>query len=137
MDVRWGGGEINRIRALAQELVGLQSDIILTSGTVATAAVQRETRTIPIVFVVNADPIATGIVVRLDRPRAGAQVARISPKIHRERDQEMGRCDQGGKYQGGVTRRPLWVKLRPATMSAVAAAFLETGKNGYVFRAGR
>src|ERR1700751_3988237 len=33
MDVRWAGGDINRIRALAQELVGLQPDIILTSST--------------------------------------------------------------------------------------------------------
>ena len=50
MDVQWPGDDINRIRALAQELVGLQSDIILTNGTAATIAVQRETRTIPIVF---------------------------------------------------------------------------------------
>ena len=33
MDLRWGRGDINRIRALAQELVGLQPDIILTGGT--------------------------------------------------------------------------------------------------------
>jgi putative ABC transport system substrate-binding protein len=33
MDLRWGGGDINRMRALAQELVGLQPDIILASGT--------------------------------------------------------------------------------------------------------
>ena len=50
MELRWGGGDTNRIRALAQELVGLQPDIILAGGLVATAAVQRETRTIPIVF---------------------------------------------------------------------------------------
>jgi putative ABC transport system substrate-binding protein len=37
MDLRWAGGDINRIRALAQELVGLQPDIILTSGTAAKA----------------------------------------------------------------------------------------------------
>ena len=43
MDVRWGGGDINRIRALAQELVDLQPDIILTGGNSATTAVQRET----------------------------------------------------------------------------------------------
>src|SRR6516225_1287705 len=50
MDLRWGGGDdINRIRASAQELVGLQPDIILTGGTPATVPVQRETRTIPIV----------------------------------------------------------------------------------------
>ena len=64
----WAGGDINRIRALAQELVGLQPDIILTGGTPATVAVQRETRTIPIVFANVGDPVASGIVARLDRP---------------------------------------------------------------------
>jgi putative ABC transport system substrate-binding protein len=68
IDFRWGGGDVNRIRALAQELVGLQPDIILTGGAAATAALQRETRTIPIVFAVVTDPVATSIVTRLDRP---------------------------------------------------------------------
>src|SRR5262249_52412012 len=68
MDVRWGGGDINRTRASAQELVGSQPDIILTYGTVATAAVQRETRTIPIVFARGIDPVASGIVPRLNQP---------------------------------------------------------------------
>jgi putative ABC transport system substrate-binding protein len=58
MDLRWYGDDINRIRALAQELVGLQPDIILIGGTAATVAVQRETRTIPIVFATVADPVA-------------------------------------------------------------------------------
>src|SRR6516225_12232116 len=47
MDLRWAGGDTNRMRALAQELVGLQPDIIVTNATPATVAVQRETRTIP------------------------------------------------------------------------------------------
>jgi putative ABC transport system substrate-binding protein len=68
MDLRWAGGDINRIRALAQELVGLQPDIILANGSVATVAVQRETRTIPIVFAGVGDPVAQRIVARLDRP---------------------------------------------------------------------
>jgi len=68
MDLRWHGDDINRIRALAQELVGLQPDIILTATTPATVAVLRETRTIPIVFLSVSDPVATGIVARLDRP---------------------------------------------------------------------
>jgi putative ABC transport system substrate-binding protein len=69
VDLRWHGDDTNRIRALAQELVGLQPDIIVVTGsTPATAAVQRETRTIPIVFAGIADPVATGIVARLDRP---------------------------------------------------------------------
>jgi putative ABC transport system substrate-binding protein len=68
MDLRWGGGDINGIRAHAQELVGLQPDIILTIGATATAALQRETRTIPVVFASVGDPVASGIVARLDRP---------------------------------------------------------------------
>jgi putative ABC transport system substrate-binding protein len=68
MDLRWGGNDTNRVRALAQELVGLQPDIILTGATPPTVAVQRETRTIPIVFVSASDPVASGIVPRLNRP---------------------------------------------------------------------
>ena len=67
MDLRWGGTDINRIRALAQELVGLQPNIILASGTPTTAALQRETRTIPIVLVAS-EPVASGFVARLDCP---------------------------------------------------------------------
>jgi putative tryptophan/tyrosine transport system substrate-binding protein len=68
IDLRWGRGDINRIRALAQELVGLQPDIILTNTTPATVALQRETRTIPIVFSGVGDPVPSGLVERLDRP---------------------------------------------------------------------
>jgi putative ABC transport system substrate-binding protein len=67
-DLRWGRGDNNRIRALAQELVGLQPDVIMTGGTAATVTVQQETRTIPIVFANVADPVASGLVARLDRP---------------------------------------------------------------------
>jgi putative ABC transport system substrate-binding protein len=68
MDVRWAGADNNRARALAQELVGLQPEIIVTNATPATVAVQRETRTIPIVFSNVGDPVASGIIERLDRP---------------------------------------------------------------------
>ena len=68
MDLRWAGGDINRIRQLAQELVGLQPDIILTYATPATVAVQRETRTIPIVFAGMGEPVLRGIVPGLNQP---------------------------------------------------------------------
>jgi putative ABC transport system substrate-binding protein len=69
MELRWRGGDINRIRAFAQQLVGLQPDIILTGGTPATAALQLETRTIPIVFAGTGDPVASGIVPGLNQLR--------------------------------------------------------------------
>jgi putative ABC transport system substrate-binding protein len=69
IDLRWDGGDINRMRALAQELVGLRPDVIVTMGsTAATTAMQRETGTIPIVFANVIDPVASGLVARLDRP---------------------------------------------------------------------
>jgi putative tryptophan/tyrosine transport system substrate-binding protein len=54
-------------RLLARELIALQPDVILTQSTPATAAMQQETRTIPIVFSV-ADPIGSGFVASLSRP---------------------------------------------------------------------
>ena len=79
MDLRWFGDDINRVRALAQELVGLQPDIILTVGTPATLAVQRET-TIPIVFAGVVDPVATVPHVKMMlgcRPTNSCASARI------------------------------------------------------------
>jgi putative tryptophan/tyrosine transport system substrate-binding protein len=68
MDLRWAGGDINRIRAHAQELVSLQPNIIVPIATPPTVAVQQGTRTIPIVFMSVSDPVASGLVGRLDRP---------------------------------------------------------------------
>jgi putative ABC transport system substrate-binding protein len=68
MDLRGGRGDANRSRGLAQELVALQPDIIVAGGNLATVALQRETRTIPIVFSNASDPVANRIVARLDRP---------------------------------------------------------------------
>jgi putative tryptophan/tyrosine transport system substrate-binding protein len=68
MDIRWGGADINRARALAQELVGLQPDIIVTETTPATIAVQRETQTIPIVFANVSEPVDRGFVAALNQP---------------------------------------------------------------------
>jgi putative tryptophan/tyrosine transport system substrate-binding protein len=68
MEVRWGGGDVDRTRTFAKELVALQPDVILAQGTPGTAALQRETRTIPVVFVVVADPVGPGFVTGLSRP---------------------------------------------------------------------
>jgi putative tryptophan/tyrosine transport system substrate-binding protein len=66
MDVRSGG--LDRLRGLARELVGVQPDIIMAGGTPPTIALQRETSTIPIVFASVSDPVASGLVARLDHP---------------------------------------------------------------------
>jgi putative ABC transport system substrate-binding protein len=68
MDVRWEGDNADRMRKLAKELVDLQSDVILANTTLVTAALQRETRAIPIVFVTVSDPVGSGFVSSLSRP---------------------------------------------------------------------
>jgi putative ABC transport system substrate-binding protein len=68
MDVRWAAGSVERMQTFAKELVELQPDVIFAGATPATAAVQRETRTIPIVFAVVSDPVGAGFVAGLPRP---------------------------------------------------------------------
>jgi putative tryptophan/tyrosine transport system substrate-binding protein len=68
MFVRWARDDVDRMRLLAKELVGLQPDVILSFGTPVTAALQRETRTIPIVFAIVSDPVGEGFVASLSHP---------------------------------------------------------------------
>jgi putative ABC transport system substrate-binding protein len=68
MDVRWAGGAIDRMRMLAKELISLRPDVILSNGTACTAELQKETKTIPIVFVIVSDPVGSGYVASLPHP---------------------------------------------------------------------
>jgi putative ABC transport system substrate-binding protein len=68
IEYRWGGGDIAQIRAFAKELVALHPDLILANTTPVTGALQRETKTIPIVFVIVSDPVGDGFVASLARP---------------------------------------------------------------------
>jgi putative ABC transport system substrate-binding protein len=68
MDVRGAAGNLDRVGMYAKELVGLQPDVILADSTPQTAALQRETQTIPIVFVTVSDPVGSGFVASLSRP---------------------------------------------------------------------
>jgi putative tryptophan/tyrosine transport system substrate-binding protein len=68
MYVYWAAGNVDRMRTFAKELVRLQADVILAHNSPATAALQRETQTIPIVFVIVSDPIGQGFVATLARP---------------------------------------------------------------------
>jgi putative ABC transport system substrate-binding protein len=68
IDQRWAGGDASRMQILAKELIELQPDLIIGITTPATAALQRETRTIPIVFLTVSDPVGSGFVASLPRP---------------------------------------------------------------------
>jgi putative ABC transport system substrate-binding protein len=68
VDYRWGGGDPERIRKLVAEIIALEPDAILLSGTSVVPPMMQATRTIPIVFVQVIDPVGSGFVKSLARP---------------------------------------------------------------------
>jgi putative ABC transport system substrate-binding protein len=69
-EYRWGAGRTERYGGYAAELISLAPDVILVSSGSALAAVQKATRTVPIVFVNVSDPVGAGYVASLSRPGA-------------------------------------------------------------------
>ena len=73
IDFRWGALDDAEARERsAKELIALQPDLILTQNTPPTASMLKQTRTIPVVFVIVADPVGSGFVESLARPGANA-----------------------------------------------------------------
>jgi putative ABC transport system substrate-binding protein len=72
IDIRWAAADVELMKRFAKELVTLQLDLILTSSTPAAAAMLQQTRTIPIIFVLVADPVGSGFVASLPRPGGNA-----------------------------------------------------------------
>ena len=68
IDKRWGEGDPDRYRQYAAELINREPDVVLTSGGSAVLALQRATRTVPIVFVTVTDPVGGGLVASLSQP---------------------------------------------------------------------
>jgi len=68
IDYRWAVSDPDRAQTVAKELVGLLPDVIMPSTTQMLAAVQAETRSIPIVFENVSDPVGTGLVASLAHP---------------------------------------------------------------------
>ena len=68
IDVRWGGADPDKARTLARELVAMAPDVIVPNTNLMMAILQKETHTLPIVFVFVGDPVASGYVTNLARP---------------------------------------------------------------------
>jgi putative ABC transport system substrate-binding protein len=68
IEERWASADVERIQRFAHELVASKPDLILANTTPVTAALQRETATIPIVFVIVSDPVGAGFAKSLARP---------------------------------------------------------------------
>ena len=68
IEYRWGGGDADRTRTLAAELAGTMPDVVVAHLTIATEVLMQQTRAIPIIFVIVADPVGSGLVGSLARP---------------------------------------------------------------------
>jgi putative ABC transport system substrate-binding protein len=68
IETRWATADVESIRRAAKDLVTLRPDLILSNSTPTTAALLRETRTIPIVFAVVSDPIGSDFVTSFAQP---------------------------------------------------------------------
>jgi putative tryptophan/tyrosine transport system substrate-binding protein len=68
MELRWAGGDPDRARFYAGELVGMKPDVIFINHALVLPLLRQETHTIPIVFVQVADPVADGLVASLAQP---------------------------------------------------------------------
>jgi putative tryptophan/tyrosine transport system substrate-binding protein len=68
VDYRFGAGDVDRIQRFAKELVDSKPDLIVGHTTPGTGALARETKTIPIIFVVVSDPVGGGFVASLPQP---------------------------------------------------------------------
>jgi putative tryptophan/tyrosine transport system substrate-binding protein len=86
IELRWGGGDADRIRRFAKELVSLRPDAILGQTTPVVEALATETRTIPVVFVNVNDPVASGFVASSAHP--GGNITGFS----------IASSEQGGKW---------------------------------------
>jgi putative ABC transport system substrate-binding protein len=68
IDYRWSIFDMERARATAEELLNLAPDVMFCAGSPATLALQRATRTVPVVFITVSEPVSQGIVASLSRP---------------------------------------------------------------------
>jgi putative ABC transport system substrate-binding protein len=67
-EIRWAGGDPDKARTFAKELIGMTPDVIVPSSNQVTTILQQETHTIPIVFVLVGDPVGSGYVASMAQP---------------------------------------------------------------------
>jgi ABC-type uncharacterized transport system substrate-binding protein len=72
VELRIGGGDADRVRAYARELIDMMPDLLAANSAPAAAVLAQQTKTIPIVFASVLDPVGSGIVASLARPSGNA-----------------------------------------------------------------
>ena len=119
LELRWGEGKLERMPALAAEMVKLKPDVIVARSSPSVLALKKATSTIPIVMPVSSDPVGDGIVASLARPGGNITgLSQMAPELAAKRLQLLH--DVIAKRSGRVS--VLW---NPA-YTGMAARFRET-----------
>ena len=117
IEYRWASNQMDRLQPLAEELVRLNVDVIVTATTPAIRAAMRATSTIPIVVEATADPVGTGLVASLGRPGGNVMGMTLqSTDLARKRLQlKYGRScpvQRGSRSSRCGTLVPSWTRRR-------------------------
>ena len=121
VEFRWADGNVDRLPALATELMNLKFDVIVTQGTEATVAAHAATTTMPIVFTVASDPVAAGLVSSLARPGGNVTgLTDIASEVAGKR-LELMREAVPGVARIGVLWNPANASAGPQMKNTVAA----------------
>jgi putative ABC transport system substrate-binding protein len=123
LEVRWGEGKLERLPALAAELVQLKVDVIVAATSPSIVAAHQATRTIPIVMSVSADPVGDGLVASLARP--GGNITGLSlmaPELGGKRLQLLKEVFPKVSHAMAVLWNPAYVGMRARFEQARVAA---------------
>jgi putative ABC transport system substrate-binding protein len=122
LEYRWAENQMDRLPALAAELVRRQASVIAASTPIAALAAKTATTTIPIVFVVNEDPVRLGLVASLARPGGNATGINIFTAEVAAKRLDLLRELVPGAARVGLLVNPANATSTESTLRDVAAA---------------
>jgi putative tryptophan/tyrosine transport system substrate-binding protein len=119
VEVRWAAGNVESMNRFAKELVAYQPDLIFVTSTPATGAMVHATSTIPVIFVLVADPVGGRFVASLPRP--GGNVTGFTPIVG----------SLGGKWAELVKEIAPGIAQVTLLFNPQAAPFIESYSNSF------
>jgi putative tryptophan/tyrosine transport system substrate-binding protein len=123
LEVRWGEGKLDRLPALAAELVQLKVDVIVAASSPAVLAASQATRTIPIVMPTSSDPVGDGLVASLARPGGNITgLSQMAPELGEKRIQLLKEMFPKVSHAMAVLWNPDYVGMRARFEQARVAA---------------
>jgi putative ABC transport system substrate-binding protein len=123
LEVRYGDGKLERLPALASELVALKVDVIVAASSPSIAAARKATQTIPIVMPLSSDPVGDGLVASLAHPGGNITgLSMMSAELGEKRIQLLKEIFPTTSHAMDVLWNPDYVGMRARFEQAKAAA---------------